>query len=79
MILPKDYKLIKITLSNILTVFEILFNNDDRKKTLLLQKDKYGNNGLHLAIYDKSEEDIKLLIDSGIDINTKNDVNNNRI
>ena len=56
----------------------ILCKNELRPK-LVSQKDIYGNTALHLAMYNDNIELVKVLLDSGSDVEVRNRVRINKL
>lgn len=57
-----------------INLIELLLSEEERKKGMVMHRDIYGNNALHIAAYGKNKELVKLLIDSGVDTNATNKV-----
>jgi len=56
------------------SLVELLLSDEERRKGLIIHRDTYGNNALHLAAYVKDKKLAKILITSGVDINATNNV-----
>lgn len=53
---------------------EVLLSDGERRKGLVMQRDIYRNNALHLAAYGRDKDLVKMLVEAGVDPNANNNV-----
>eukprot|EP00826_Nyctotherus_ovalis_P019031 TRINITY_DN157_c0_g1_i17.p1 TRINITY_DN157_c0_g1~~TRINITY_DN157_c0_g1_i17.p1 ORF type:complete len:137 (-),score=40.85 TRINITY_DN157_c0_g1_i17:542-952(-) len=84
---PKGFFYFNLPLNNVgLTIFllavieerkslvEMLLSDKERRKGLVMQRDIYKNNALHLAAYGRDKELARMLIEAGVDADAANNV-----